>query len=97
MSVFQRDEMRKLWDAAKEGRLEDVLHQLDVHDVDINWRHRGYGMTTSLHIAVINGHAAIVNLLVENGADTNVCDSFEGDQPLHYACAKNNANVFIFC
>lgn len=37
---------------------------------------------TSLHLASECGHARIVELLIENGADVNVVDSYTGDTPV---------------
>jgi ankyrin repeat protein len=40
--------------------------------VDPNARHRGGW--TALHVAAANGHAAIVDLLLQHGADVNAPD-----------------------
>jgi len=37
-----------------------------------------------LHLSIINGNIEVVQILIENGANINICDSY-GDMPLHLA------------
>jgi len=43
---------------------------------------------TPLFVACLNGHEAIVRLLLERGADPNVGSEDDGQAPLHIACAN---------
>ena len=52
---------------------------------------------TPLHLAAVNGHKEIVELLIAKGADVNAKDKF-GDTPLHDAAAggrKETAEILI--
>ena len=53
---------------------------------------RGEGDWAPLHMAAIEGHDQVVELLLANGADANVRD-LENSTPLHYAANKSHLNT----
>lgn len=53
---------------------------------------KGWNNLTPLHHACLSGQVTIVQLLIENGADPNVFNSFD-ETPLHYACRRGVVNV----
>ncbi|KAJ4762107.1 Ankyrin repeat-containing protein [Rhynchospora pubera] len=46
----------------------------------------------SLHMAAANGHLAIVDYLIQNGADVNATN-LEKNTPLHWACLNGHLEV----
>ncbi len=82
-------------DAAKSGDLADVQAELD-KGVDVNAKNiNGW---TSLHLAAINGHNEVAELLIFKGADVNEKDEW-GWTPLHYTANigyKKIAELLIF-
>jgi len=82
----QRDLDQALFDAAAEGRLEEIRSLLDrganINAVDTaNW--------TPLHLASINGHHQCVELLLDRGANINAVDKYNYT-PLHYASVNGH-------
>ena len=49
-----------------------------------------------LHLAVINGHLAIVNVLINAGANTNARDRVKHYTPLHYAAFHSFPKILQF-
>lgn len=49
--------------------------------------HKGWHLQTPLHKACLGGDWTIIYLLLEAGADSNVCNFFD-ETPLHYACKR---------
>jgi hypothetical protein len=47
---------------------------------------------TALHVAVIRGHAEVVQILLERGADPTVQDK-DGQTPFHFASLKGDVEV----
>lgn len=50
---------------------------------------------TPLHLAVIQGNMALVNMLLANKADVNVLDN-EGHSVVHWATGKKLINFIFF-
>lgn len=50
---------------------------------------------TPLHLAVIQGNMALVNMLLANKADVNVLDN-EGHSVVHWATGKKLKNFIFF-
>lgn len=67
---------RKLFEAARDGRLDDVITLIN-QGARINSQHddRQYGGKTALFIAAEIGHSHIVDTLIEYGADINIRDN----------------------
>lgn len=49
-----------------------------------------------LHLAVIGGHLAMVNVLVKAGADVNAVDKLKGMTPIHYAAFHSYPKIMLF-
>lgn len=63
----------RLLRAAKLGSVENIKRFIKLGD-DVNQRHKlGW---TALHVAAMNGHAEVVNILLKAGADPNLGDEF---------------------
>ena len=52
----------------------------------------GYSLDTPLHIASQNGHAEVVEFLIEKGLDVNIQNK-DGVTPLYEACKNGHSNV----
>ena len=80
-------------EACVEGRLEDVQQLLDAGNVRPSMRDsRGW---SPLHYASQNGHAAIVDLLLERDYDPRIETTRDKDTPLHLACANSHTEVML--
>jgi hypothetical protein len=74
--------LRQVFMWIRNGRLKDVSEALR-HGFDLEAEdERG---NSGLHVAVLNGHKRIVDLLVVRGADVNH-QNRDGNTPLHFAC-----------
>ena len=76
-------DFEKLIEAVQQGNVESVQSLLSNHADFINERD-GTG-ATALHYAAFGGHRAIVQLLLESGADINATDSKFGATPAGWA------------
>jgi ankyrin repeat protein len=74
--------------AASEGDAEEVQALLDFGNLDLN--QGDYDQRTALHLAVGEGHLAIVRMLCQAGANVNVQDRW-GHRPLDEA--KNSPEI----
>ncbi|XRB14766.1 hypothetical protein RI054_09g46060 [Pseudoscourfieldia marina] len=76
-------------DCARYGDHDDLLFLLKDTRIDgaVAWDNK-----TALHMAAANGHASIVDVLVERGADVDVPNA-EGSTALHWACVNGQAQV----
>lgn len=64
----------------------DLCKEFILKDSEILHR-KGWNNLTPLHHASLSGQIAVVQLLIENGADPNALNSFD-ETPLHYACRR---------
>jgi ankyrin repeat protein len=83
MAAAALEDPPALFTAAEGGRVQDVL-QLLSGGANIEKRGRN-GVYSPLHVAVTNGRAEVVQILLENGADVNAKTN-RGDSALHLAC-----------
>ena len=82
-----------LFEAARTGDRARVAALLD-QGVDVNARSR-YGVTAA-GFAADKGHLEVVRLLVEQGADLDVTDSFYGSRPIDFALRGGHPEVVLF-
>ncbi len=76
-------EFEKLIKAAEQGSLEDVCAIVSSHPEFIN--NKDQSGATALHYAAFGGHRAVVQLLVQHGADINGRDAQFGATPAGWA------------
>lgn len=81
-------------DLVRNGELEEVRQNLAHDDVLANMADE-IGMSP-LHIAVINGHLRLANILINAGAEVNATDRLKRMTPLHYAAFHNYPKVMLF-
>jgi hypothetical protein len=72
------------WNAACHGNLS-LLAPLQARGADVNWRNPDWRLATPLHKASEHGHLAVVEALLDMGADAHKCSQL-GWSALHYAC-----------
>lgn len=78
-------------DASREGRLDDVRRLLDTSAVRPSLKDdKGW---SPLHYASQNGHAPVVDLLLEHDYNPQIETSHDRDTPLHLACANAHTQV----
>ena len=74
---------KDIWEAATKGNIEAVKRHLATGtDVDVKG---GWMVITPLHMAALNGHKEIVELLIAKGADVNTkieVGDYKGQTPL---------------
>lgn len=94
-----RTKTESLWRAAAEGDADRVEAILDegMHDASGGnyWQSdadpRGW-QRSPLHIAALEGHRAVVELLLSRGAEVNAVSKY-GDTPLHFALTNGNTDI----
>lgn len=94
-----RGKIESLWRAAAEGDVDRVEAVLDdgMHDASGGnyWQSdadpRGW-RRTPLHIAALEGQAAVVDLLLRHGAAVNARSKYH-DTPLHFALINGNIDI----
>ena len=87
------DDQWKLFYAAKEGDATKVRTLLQNRMLDVNWRN-WHSLRTPLNIAALYGHKAVVQLLLNRGADPNGVEK-DGRTPLHIAAYYGQKEVVL--
>ncbi|KAF3851717.1 hypothetical protein F7725_013489 [Dissostichus mawsoni] len=82
---------RQLYISAKQGELQKVI-QLLVDGKDPNFLMEGPNRVTPLHAAAAEGHQEICHMLVQAGANLDMCDE-EQRTPLMAACENNHLDT----
>ena len=82
---------RCLMSAAHQGHTETVQYLVGLPEVDMN--HSSTRGITSLHFAVLKKHFAVVQLLIDAGADIEAKDDEMSYRPLHCACEVGELEV----
>ena len=85
------DKQRALFDAAKNGRIEDVRKYLNNDTVDFN--SKDCDVHTALHLACYYSHLEIVELLLNLGADIEVRMERLDETPLLLACKQGHLSI----
>src|SRR5262245_28972362 len=88
--VNAQDQNEEFFAAARRGDIAVVKAFLE-KGVNVNSKTR-YG-ATALSYACDKGHAELVRLLIERGADVNVKDTFYGEVPLGWALSHGHAQI----
>ncbi|XP_046670133.1 histone-lysine N-methyltransferase EHMT2 isoform X2 [Homalodisca vitripennis] len=83
--------LRNMYQAAKSGETEKIVHMLAA-GLNPNHVFREWGMGSALHAACHNGHLAVVHLLLQAGANTDVLDR-DQNTPLMLACANGHNEI----
>ncbi|XP_004349793.2 hypothetical protein CAOG_01273 [Capsaspora owczarzaki ATCC 30864] len=85
---------QQLLAGARSNNVELVRMLLQRPGIDVNVRGQGMGTggLTPLQMASFFGHTAVVDLLLQNGADPNLQDK-EGETPLHRAAMSDRREI----
>ncbi|XP_010767949.1 histone-lysine N-methyltransferase EHMT1 [Notothenia coriiceps] len=82
---------KQLYLSAKQGELKKVLHML-VDGIDPNFKMESQNKRTPLHAAAEGGFKDICHMLVQSGANLDMCDE-DQRTPLMEACENNFIEV----
>ncbi|XP_068167208.1 histone-lysine N-methyltransferase EHMT1a isoform X2 [Antennarius striatus] len=82
---------RQLYMSAKEGELQKVIHLL-VDGKDPNFLMEDQSRCTPLHAAAAEGHQEVCHMLVQAGANLDMCDEAQ-KTPLMAACENNHLDT----
>jgi len=87
---------KSLYDAISYSNTENVRRALSVRTVDVNARAWNTGYTPLIWAVQFN-RLDVIKLLLEHGADADLCDA-QGYTPLHWACryADNRTAIALF-
>lgn len=75
---------KSLYDAISYSNTEDVRRLLSLRTIDVNARAWDTGYTPLIWAVQFN-RLDVIKLLLEKGADPDLCDA-QGNTPLHQAC-----------
>ncbi|KAI1882505.1 hypothetical protein AGOR_G00251450 [Albula goreensis] len=78
---------KQLYISAKQGELQKVLMML-VDGIDPNFKMESQSKRTPLHVAAEGGHQEVCHMLVQAGANLDMCDE-DQRTPLMDACENN--------
>ncbi|XP_057215572.1 histone-lysine N-methyltransferase EHMT1 isoform X2 [Triplophysa rosa] len=79
---------KQLYISAKQGELQKVLLML-VDGIDPNFKMESQNKRTPLHVAAEAGHQEVCHMLVQAGANLDMCDA-DQRTPLMEACENNH-------
>ncbi|KAM6902921.1 histone-lysine N-methyltransferase EHMT1 [Xenentodon cancila] len=85
---------KQLYVSAKQGELKKVVLML-VDGIDPNFKMESQNKRTPLHAAAEGGHKDICHMLVQAGANLDMCDE-DQRTPLMEACENNNMEVVLY-
>ncbi|XP_047426015.1 histone-lysine N-methyltransferase EHMT1 isoform X2 [Mugil cephalus] len=85
---------KQLYLSAKQGELKKVLHML-VDGIDPNFKMESQNKRTPLHAACEAGYKDICHMLVQAGANLDMCDE-DQRTPLMEACENNHMEVVLY-
>ncbi|KAF3326179.1 ankyrin repeat domain-containing protein 2-like protein [Carex littledalei] len=80
------DQVEALLEAARYDEIEDIV---GLFSIGVPLDSKDSQGRTALHMAAANGHLAIVDYLIKNGADVNATN-LEKNTPLHWACLNGH-------
>ena len=81
-------DFKELLYAARDGDLASVKHWVKT-DVDLNFLHAEF-MFAPLHEAVRHGHLQVARILLQHGANPNLCEGYSDLTPLKIAQANGD-------
>ena len=81
---------RTFFEACKHGRIDEVSKLLN-SEFDLNKIVEDCG--TPLHVASMNGHKEIVEILIDSGADVHIGNGWGNMTPLHLAARKGQKDI----
>uniref|UniRef100_A0A8B9HTG9 Euchromatic histone-lysine N-methyltransferase 1b n=1 Tax=Astyanax mexicanus TaxID=7994 RepID=A0A8B9HTG9_ASTMX len=82
---------KQLYISAKQGELQKVLLML-VDGIDPNFKMENQSKRTPLHVAAEAGHQEVCHMLVQAGANLDMCDE-DQRTPLMEACENNHLDT----
>ncbi|XP_067341315.1 histone-lysine N-methyltransferase EHMT1 isoform X3 [Channa argus] len=85
---------KQLYLSAKQGELKRVLLML-VDGIDPNFKMESQNKRTPLHAAAEGGHKDICHMLVQAGANLDMCDE-DQRTPLMEACENNHMDTVLY-
>nr|XP_029133597.1 histone-lysine N-methyltransferase EHMT1-like isoform X1 [Labrus bergylta] len=85
---------KQLYLSAKQGELKRVLLML-VDGIDPNFKMESHNKRTPLHTAAEGGFKEICNMLVQAGANLDICDE-DQRTPLMEACENNHMETVMY-
>uniref|UniRef100_A0A672JKW4 Euchromatic histone-lysine N-methyltransferase 1b n=1 Tax=Salarias fasciatus TaxID=181472 RepID=A0A672JKW4_SALFA len=85
---------KQLYLSAKQGELKKVVLML-VDGIDPNFKMESQNKRTPLHAAAESGHKDICHMLVQAGANLDMCDE-DQRTPLMEACENNHMEVVLY-
>uniref|UniRef100_A0AAR2JF44 Euchromatic histone-lysine N-methyltransferase 1b n=1 Tax=Pygocentrus nattereri TaxID=42514 RepID=A0AAR2JF44_PYGNA len=85
---------KQLYISAKQGELQKVLLML-VDGIDPNFKMENQSKRTPLHVAAEAGHQEVCHMLVQAGANLDMCDE-DQRTPLMEACENNHLDTVCY-
>ncbi|XP_031433094.1 histone-lysine N-methyltransferase EHMT1 isoform X5 [Clupea harengus] len=82
---------KQLYISAKQGELQKVLLML-VDGIDPNFKMENHTKRTPLHVAAEAGHEEVCHMLVQAGANLDMCDD-DQRTPMMEACENNHLDT----